>query len=387
MFHSITINFDYTNHTFGNIVECLLFYDEVNLIVGIDGMAKLWRAIEPNDFLKLRAYGLNIYVLIDPITCAVLPGQGEDIWTFFLQSEDMRQRVFEKALKELYGIEPLNAEQKSTASRYREISNEYRHSDKALAEVHEDIYKHFVHKKILQAQLEEIGSSVSMFDPTNKYEFRQAKKGFVYKTNILCGELEEQAKRAGFADMYFRHQRFLMEMGEVYSLMYFAAEKESTLCTSSSQSLIMSCKQKDMLERRMGEQSTITNFEKIETNSFNDLVGAVDSGEKTIGEILELLDAAQEFKQWKRDLPETADFLLEYQKAMLAQLPWVQRTPIKVLRFLITNAAGFIPVVGTAVSAFDTFVVDKWNAGGWKPAQFVTGNLKKFMEIDNRARS
>ena len=382
MFHSITINLDHTNHTFGNIVECLLFYDEVNLIVGIDGMAKLWRAIGPNDLQRLCDYGLHIYVLIDPITCAAIPGQGEDIWTFFLQNEDMRQRVFEKALKELYGTEQLGAEQKNIASRYRELSNEYRHSNKALAEVHEDIYKHFVHKKILQAQLEEIGSSMSMFDPANKYEFRPAKKGFVYRTNLLCGELEEQAKRAGYDDMYFRHQRFLMEMGEVYSLMYFAAEKESTLCTSSSQSLIMSCKQKDMLERRLGEQITITNFEKIETNSFNDLVGAVDSREKTIGEIVELLDVAQEFKQWKRDLPDTADFILEYQKAMSAQLPWVQRTPIKVLRFLITNVAGFIPVVGNVVSAFDTFVVDKWKAGGWKPAQFVTGNLKKFMDIN-----
>ena len=81
-------------------------------------------------------------------------------------------------------------------------------------------------------------------------------------------------------------------------------------------------------------------------------------------------------------MPDTADFILEYQKAMSAQLPWVQRTPIKVLRFLITNVAGFIPVVGNVVSAFDTFVVDKWKAGGWKPAQFVTGNLKKFMDIN-----
>lgn len=382
MFHSITINFDEKTHTLGNVIECLLFYDEVNLIVGIEGMAKLWRAIGIDDLDKLCNYGLRIHILVDPVTCAELPGQGEDIWTFFLDRKDMRLRVFEKALGVVYATEQLDANQKRIATHYQELSKEYWHSPEAIKAVHDDIYYHSVHKKILQAQLEEIGSSISMFDAANQYEFRPVSKGFAFKTNMLCGELEEQAKQAGYADMFFKHQRFLMEMAEVYSLMDFAAEKDSTLFTSPSQSLMVSCKQRDILEKCCTEQRVIQEFERVETNSFNNLVSAVDSGEKTTSEIFELLDAAQEFKKWKSDLPDTVDFLLEYQKAMLSKLPWVQRTSGKVLRFIISIAAGFTnPAVGVVTSAFDAFVLDKWKAGGWKPAQFVTGNLKKFMSV------
>lgn len=383
MFNTITINFDDKTHTLGNVVECLLFYDEVNLIVGIEGLAKLWRVIGVEDFDKLCNYGLRIFILIDPVTCADIPGHGEDIWTFFLDKKDMRQRVCEKALGVLHETEHLDTAQMRVATHYQELSEEYRHSPEAIKAVHDDIYYHFVHKKILQAQLEEIGSSVSMFDAANQYEFRPVSKGFAFKTNMLCGELEEQAKQAGYEGMFFKHQRFLMEMTEVYSLIYFAAEKDSSILTTPSQSLMASCKQKDLLEKSCTELRVIQEFERLETNTFINLVSAVDSGEKSSAEIFELLDAAQEFKQWKRDLPDAADFLHEYQNAMLSKLPWVQRTSGKVLRFIINIAAGLAhPAVGVASSAFDAFVLDKWKAGGWKPAQFVTGNLKKFLAVN-----
>lgn len=381
MFNSITIRFDNNTHTLGNIIECLLFYDEVNLIIGMNGLPVLWRAIGVDGLERLRDYGLHICAAVNTISCGEIPNLGEDIRTFILQGTDLRQRMCDNALLEFFETKHLDASQQAISNHYADMAEEFKFTQSTIDAVHEDIYNNFVHKKIIQAQLEEIGSPISMFDPANKYEFRKVSKGFVFHTNLLCGELDEQARKAGLKDICFRHNAFLMEMTEAYAAMDFAAHKNSTLCVSPAHSLILSCKQQDLIERCYNETRTMRDFERLETNTFNDLVSAVDSGERTKNEIFELLDAAQEFKQWKRDLPETADFLLEYQKAMLAQLPWVQRTSGKILRFITTSLTGLIPVAGIAVSALDAFVVEKWNAGGWKPAQFVTGNLKKFMDI------
>lgn len=247
MFNAVTINFDRSTHTLGNLIECLLFYDEVFLIVGMDELPILWSKFGINELEKLKDYGLSIFIAVNPVSCGNIPGFGEDIRTFTLVDYDMRQRVCDKAVGYFFGVEKLDAKQQQIANHYFDLSNSFRYSQNALNAVHEDIYSNFVHKKILQAQLEEIQYPLSMYDTKNKYEFRKVEKGFVFKTNILTGEIEERAKHLGYTDMYFRHQRLLMQMAMTYGIIEFAAEKSSTLCTSRSQSLIVSCKQESLL--------------------------------------------------------------------------------------------------------------------------------------------
>lgn len=390
MFNSITIKYDKQTHTLGNIVECLLFYDSVCLIIdNRTDLPTLWSKIGIEGLERLRDYGLHLFVATNMPGCGGLNGKSEDVYLMSAFSYSMRQRVCDVAVKEFYGVETLDAGQQKIANHYFDIFEEFTIPERVRDAVHDDIYTYYVHKEILQSQLREINSSISMFDPRNKYEFKRLDQGFVFDTNIRTGELEEQAHALGYHDMCFRHASLLNKMTSLYGVMELAAQKDSSLSVTPAESLIISCKQKSIISRYSQETQQIADFEKYEVSEFADIAKVIDDGGKTIDEILELLDSAQEFKKWKSSLPNESDFLLEYRKALQANLPWVQRLSGKIVRFIISSGIGAIPFVGAIagpiVGGFDAFVVDKWQHGMWKPAQFVNGSLKIFTELKEEA--
>jgi hypothetical protein len=72
---------------------------------------------------------------------------------------------------------------------------------------------------------------------------------------------------------------------------------------------------------------------------------------------------------------------------------WVERLPIKTTRWGIFTGAGLAidalgagglgMVTGVALSAFDTFELDKL-ISGWRPYHFVENDLKDISESTNR---
>jgi len=384
MFDSIVIKYNKRYHSLGNLIECMLFYDEVNLIIDkIEDLPSLWSQAGIDSLIRLKDYGLHLYMSTNTIGCGDITGKCEDIYYFHLDGESMRHRICEKAVKDFYGLEVLDNDKQMIVQQYYEESDDFTYSEEVRDAVHNDIYRHFLHKEILQAQLKEINSSISMYDPSQKYEYRQVSNGFIFDTNLRTGELEEKAKQQGYTDMRFKHAPFIIKLNEVYGIMELAAQKNSSLSVSPAESIIISCKQKSILSQYVNEASLIANFERLEVSQFSNIAEVVDSGEKSFAEILNLLDKAKEFKKWKSSLPNESDFLVEYHNALKSNLPLVQRLPVKWLRYLITTGLGMIPVAGLiagpAATGLDTFLVDKWKVGEWKPAQFVNGELKKFV--------
>lgn len=381
MFNSITINYDKVTHTLGQIIECLLFYDEVNLVIKQDCLPDLWQRIGFDGLDRLKEYGLVLYIATNTIACGKFPGYGEDVRYVYLYSADMHYRVCEKSLKTFCQTEKLDREQTKIVEHYVDITQEFEFSNNALVAVHEDIYEHFIHKEILQEQLRELNYPISMFDRVNKYEFRKLEKGFVFDTNMATGELELKVAQCGQPGFRFRHSGLLLNMVEVYELMDFSLQKNSVLYTSSAQSLIVSCKQRNVLERYNKDKSAIENFEQAEVHPFTSIAEVIDSGSKSFEDIVDLLHAAREFKIWKSQLSDEKSFVEEFDRAMKVELPWTQRVAGKVLRFLFTQGVGFLCApLGVVANGLDSLIVNNLRCGGWKPAQFVNGELKRFME-------
>lgn len=385
MFNSITINYNEKTHTLGNIVECLLFYDDVYLIISsVDDLPSLWSKIGVDGLIRLREYGLHLFMSTNVAAHGSFFKNAEDIQFVSLANEDMLHRVCEKAVKQYYDNDLLNNEQRLIVEQYYRVSESFSYSSDTRSAVLNDVCNHFLHKEILQCQLKEIDSCISMFNPRNRYEFRQVANGFVFDTNMSIGILEEQTTRAGYIDMSFKHVSLLLKMTEVYGIMEFAAKMNSSLSVSPTESIIVSCKQKDILTKYRVEEEQIKNFEKVMVSSFSNVANTIDKGNKSIDDICTLLDCAQDFKKWKKSLPDENDFVVEYQKALNENIPWLQRQSGKVTRFFVTSAIGLIPVVGniagTLVGALDNFLLDKWITGTWKPAQFVNGELKRFVK-------
>lgn len=69
---------------------------------------------------------------------------------------------------------------------------------------------------------------------------------------------------------------------------------------------------------------------------------------------------AQSFRKWfhSREGWSEKEILKEY-ISVIQQVPWTQKLPTRILRFIVTGALGFVPGVGHAASFIDSFIVDR----------------------------
>jgi hypothetical protein len=128
------------------------------------------------------------------------------------------------------------------------------------------------------------------------------------------------------------------------------------------------------------EVNGIPDFSRVDfqdRSAFRDLLKVVSSR------------SAQEFRGWfhEREGLTDKEIFKEY-LSLVKQVPWIQRLPAKVLRFVVTTAIGLVPIVGQIVDAFDTFVVDSLFRG--RSPKFFIDDLTKItttMVENDRTRS
>lgn len=91
---------------------------------------------------------------------------------------------------------------------------------------------------------------------------------------------------------------------------------------------------------------------------------------------------AKDFRHWFHTNQELSEkeILREYIGA-LQRVPWIQKLPSKILRFVVSSSAGLVPGLAQVISFFDTFIVDRLFRG--KSPKFfiddltnITGSLK-----------
>jgi hypothetical protein len=86
---------------------------------------------------------------------------------------------------------------------------------------------------------------------------------------------------------------------------------------------------------------------------------------------------AKTFRHWfhSQQTWSEKDLFKEY-ISIVNEVPTIQKLPTRILRFLVTTAFGFVPAVGTAVSVFDSFFMDR--ALQQKSPKFFINDLKQL---------
>jgi hypothetical protein len=111
---------------------------------------------------------------------------------------------------------------------------------------------------------------------------------------------------------------------------------------------------------------------------FSTIREAINSQEKSFSEFLQVLDKAGKFKDWLVGQNPDAQLLESYYQSAVAG-SWIEGLPAKTFRYVFASVLGFASIpAGLAAGAADEFLVDKL-IKGWRPNQFVEGQLKKFL--------
>jgi hypothetical protein len=394
MFDSITVN----THTgsdvpdFGLVAEALIFYDKVNFIVGPVHLMSLLRVFGHEVLRELfDMSALSLTYLENHAGIRTSNGgtanEAHQVITFGSPSQ-LLQNILPETLRELIGKEGKSRRVSEALKRH--IAT-LRHPESINGRTLDDISSR-------QGIRESVASTLRFLVPEyplpNPFQFNVMRHATELRvsTNIDFSIVNS-----------FYHQRvdpkhstitpaFLLSyIHAVTGDLEIAASVNSEIALSPASLQIVTAKLESLVKRTQSDTS-IGLFQELVFNDARAVREAINHGNKSMKDVLDLVRRAREFKSWVKSKPEDTDLRKAY-VAEVSKLGWSEKLPPRVCRFGIFGAAStalsFLAtptagaVAGLALSAVDYFLLDRL-ASGWKPNQFVYGPLLDFVRTGRR---
>lgn len=148
--------------------------------------------------------------------------------------------------------------------------------------------------------------------------------------------------------------------------------------TSSLLSEVVRLRHEALLRRASINSEARDQFINVVLPDTPTLAEVIDKGERTFSEFLLLLDRSERFKHWLKTINPDEGIVRTYMQDISSE-SWVQKLPVKSVRYMITLALDNTnPVAGLLAGFADNFVVEKL-LGGWRPNHFVSSKLGPFI--------
>ena len=180
----------------------------------------------------------------------------------------------------------------------------------------------------------------------------------------------------------------ILNLSESFGDTQIAVNRNSEIFTTSINSQIIKLKFDTLFERAHISRETISNFQKVALPNYKDLATIINNKERSFSDLIILLEKAERFRSWKKELDSESNFIEEYSKALSAD-GWFEKLPSKIGRFLIfegigvaldfMRAGGLGTTSAAALSAVDSFFLDRL-LRDWKPNQFIKEEYKAFVK-------
>ncbi len=212
---------------------------------------------------------------------------------------------------------------------------------------------------------------------------------FYIETNFDIAEINRRYQARVPTDS-FNVASILADVFETRGDMVYASKYMGEIVTSPLRSNIMQAKFELINWRRHTSVKDIDIFQTVHLEG-KSLREVINSGARSFGEFLDLLDEARKFKSWLKGASPEIGLLKEYHQAVTST-SWLEKLPTKGTRFaLMTGAGVLLDALATggvatfgaiALGTADTFLLDKF-LSGWRPNHFVEQDLWQFLEEEN----
>lgn len=275
------------------------------------------------------------------------------------------------------------------ADEFSSITQPFRYEKDITDQIKAD----FENKKLLEKLLPiYLKFHLPEFQLPEKLEIEIEKEGsfgpfeaFAIKSNLdVLGynNLSKEVKKDAHFDL--NYSGFLLGLSESKGDIYIASHFDSELVTTKLYSDFINQQLGEIIRQRTTSQKNLDLFGEYVLTDCHSIGDAFVGGLITIKELLWLLEKADKFRGWLTDVPEDKNLIGEYYRESTRET-FVDKLPVKATRFVIfegigitldlMGAGGVGTAVATALSAIDSFVLDKL-IKGWKPNQFIDDNLK-----------
>lgn len=366
----------------GALAEACLFYDKAELVLGRGSLRQLLDTYRADDVVEFVTGGYVQAHLLDQ-DAAVLtestnaPGERHRPVTISVGGESVEAQVVGQ-FRESTGRSGLG---RRRAMKFLEAVNLLRigqdWQDQMLAAFRDRaLIQRAVSLSAKHAVMESSVGEVEVRD------FNETADG--YFTLELGGNWS--AVRAAYAATHggetLNQGHLLVYLVEMLTDLQLASRLQGDISTSELGSALMQLKCRE-IEAAMSRNRVLVSDFQVHTLHGRDVRAAINSGTRSLGDLMKLLDRSKNFRHWLREQAVDTDLISAYISESTATT-WAAALPAKSLRLaillgigpLIAGPAGL--VAGAVLSAADMFLLDRV-AAGWRPNQFVDRALDPFV--------
>ncbi|MBK7699864.1 MAG: hypothetical protein IPJ39_14650 [Saprospiraceae bacterium] len=317
MFSKLTVNSKQNFNQLGLLSESLIYYQQSNLILDSGSFLGALRIIGYENMVELISEGeLSINLNSQSLGAGNYEGTKYMISAFSSKNHS-KDRIITDATENLWGRNILKQQEKHLIR----LIGEHKYSKEYI--------------NLLAAEILDIENF--------KDSIVTVSKGVIERNAI---EIEVKKENNGLFDIksncdtnLISDSAFLICTGS--GLIYDSMTYSSEMVTNSNFSTYPASRLQRIIDKRLNSEKQISNFHKFVLPEFYDLQSTVDSGVKNFDEFMELWRQAKKFKVWLKDEEPNAELLSSYIKK-ISEDNWLDRLPVKTLRWILFTAVGLV---------------------------------------------
>jgi hypothetical protein len=379
--------------TTGEVAEALLFYEKVHLVLDQGSLRSLIYALGTDELLALLARKRLSAIYSEDMLMArndtIGSFQFHSFGSFVLSAKAGEQpRKSRKSRLELIfeksGYSPREArkfvERFLKHVRVTTFSSNYFIPGgiprAAQADLTDANYVTAAIRRVLQDKV-----GFESFAENLRVELIQVPRGFSIQSNINFTEGNARRKAIDPTLGAVTEGDLMVVLIDARGDTTIASHYGGDFYTSAVSSDIVRLRHAELLKRSGISAQELLQFKNIILPDYPTIREVINSGERTFDEFQRLLDKSDRFRQAIHAIEPDASLVEEYLREVTKE-GWTSSLPVKLARYVFALAVGVKnPVAGAAVSAADTFLLDKLGKG-WRPSHFVDGKLKPFLDTD-----
>ena len=388
MFEAITFSHQNKNDPInpldiGWLVECMMFYQKVTVVANNSTLKQLMNYFGSDKLLVLINEGLLTVLFTESFagihTTSQNSFQYHDVALMTPHTPTYQDKLREMCI-EMTG---KSGKGRRLAQKIEANIHVTKHdpivvegAKKAILDIN---YVEPAARLILKELVPEVGDTSKLLFATEHHS-----NGIEVHTNVDFGKINQvYHQRVPVEHSSITPALILSHILHTETELYFASSQLSELAASGLSSKLGEQKIDYLISKSKSSSEKLTNFTEFVFNDAKALREAVNSNRINVDDLVALLIRSKRFKEWLVGIAPDKDLIKQYHEEVTRKT-FIDQLPGKALRWGLFVGAGvgvsaaFGPVAGIAVSAFNTFYLDKL-IRGWKPNQFIQGDVKKMI--------
>ena len=380
----------------GILAEAMLYYGNVTVYSNRSDLQQLLRVMGPDLLLEYLSQGFMRIVYVENFLGIRTDAAGTSKERYSPQIAEMPHVALQHYAPEAF-IEAVGrlGRGRRLARRFETLASTYRYDPLITAAVGQDLADSNYTTSCVDFLLRLHAPEYHIPQPLI-FKVDQDGRGYSVATNIDFAAVNKVYHgRIPATHSTMNPALLLALLAEVNGSLELASTAGGDIATNDAFSGLLERKVQGILKKRMAEQRQLAEFNSYLFKNAIALQQVINSGQRTFRDLLPLLKKSRRLREWiVREIQPDQKLLDEYIFELRDQ-SWLDRLPSKTIRWGVMSGIGLtLDVAGAGgvgvlsalgLSAFDALLLDRL-VKGWKPTQFIEGDLARFVRTEDSDR-